>query len=317
MPDQLILAASHKSPQNVAVPDMPLDLTGQLAKDLLDLTARLGARARTRIRSAIRCCWCRWPSPGAWIPATLTEADIAALIRHLRDAAFADRARRLAAYVGGIDTAAERRRRWPAWRSICCGPTRTTARCAGPSTARWSRRTRFAAVFTAHPTFSLPLPSRPAPWPRPPAARPAAGLRIAPPAADHAAQTSSTRPPPPSPTAATRSTGSTRRCCRSPAAPGRTAGPSSTPRPVILSTWVGYDTDGRTDIGWWDTLRLRLEMKRLQLARLHGQVAAAGRAPSALRGARSPRREARSTAQIAAVPGRSRTRRRSPPSRTR
>ncbi len=45
-----------------------------------------------------------------------------------------------------------------------------------------------------------------------------------------------------------------------------------TPRPVVLSTWVGYDTDGRTDIGWWDTLRLRLEMKRLQLARLHAQV---------------------------------------------
>src|SRR5207344_131649 len=46
-----------------------------------------------------------------------------------------------------------------------------------------------------------------------------------------------------------------------------------TPRPIILSSWVGYDTDGRTDIGWWDTLRLRLEMKRLQLSRLHAQVA--------------------------------------------
>ena len=41
---------------------------------------------------------------------------------------------------------------------------------------------------------------------------------------------------------------------------------------MILSSWVGYDTDGRTDIGWWDTLRLRLEMKRLQLTRLHAQV---------------------------------------------
>jgi phosphoenolpyruvate carboxylase len=37
---------------------------------------------------------------------------------------------------------------------------------------------------------------------------------------------------------------------------------------------VGYDTDGRTDIGWWDTLRLRLEMKRRQLERVHTQVAA-------------------------------------------
>jgi phosphoenolpyruvate carboxylase len=46
------------------------------------------------------------------------------------------------------------------------------------------------------------------------------------------------------------------------------------PRPIILSSWVGYDTDGRTDIGWWDTLRLRLEMKRRQLARLLAQVTA-------------------------------------------
>ena len=45
------------------------------------------------------------------------------------------------------------------------------------------------------------------------------------------------------------------------------------PRPVILASWVGYDTDGRTDIGWWDTLRLRLTMKRLQLARVQEQVA--------------------------------------------
>ncbi|MBV8578096.1 MAG: phosphoenolpyruvate carboxylase, partial [Acetobacteraceae bacterium] len=45
------------------------------------------------------------------------------------------------------------------------------------------------------------------------------------------------------------------------------------PRPVILSSWVGYDTDGRTDIGWWDTLRLRLRMKRLQLQRIAEQFA--------------------------------------------
>jgi phosphoenolpyruvate carboxylase len=42
---------------------------------------------------------------------------------------------------------------------------------------------------------------------------------------------------------------------------------------VILSSWVGYDTDGRTDIGWWDTLRLRLIMKRLQLQRLDAALA--------------------------------------------
>ncbi|EHD14719.1 putative phosphoenolpyruvate carboxylase [Commensalibacter intestini A911] len=46
-----------------------------------------------------------------------------------------------------------------------------------------------------------------------------------------------------------------------------------TPCPILLSSWVGYDTDGRTDIGWWDSLRIRLEMKSLQLQRLHNQIA--------------------------------------------
>ena len=45
------------------------------------------------------------------------------------------------------------------------------------------------------------------------------------------------------------------------------------PRPIVLASWVGYDTDGRTDIGWWDTLRLRLTMKQAQLARVRAQVA--------------------------------------------
>jgi phosphoenolpyruvate carboxylase len=48
------------------------------------------------------------------------------------------------------------------------------------------------------------------------------------------------------------------------------------PCPVLLASWVGYDTDGRTDIGWWDTLRLRLTMKRLQLQRLAAQLAPLG-----------------------------------------
>ena len=40
----------------------------------------------------------------------------------------------------------------------------------------------------------------------------------------------------------------------------------------MLSSWVGYDTDGRNDIEWWDTLRFRLRMKRMQLERLTGQL---------------------------------------------
>ena len=40
------------------------------------------------------------------------------------------------------------------------------------------------------------------------------------------------------------------------------------PRPIALGSWVGCDTDGRTDIGWWDTLRYRLESKRSQFTRV-------------------------------------------------
>ena len=74
---------------------------------------------------------------------------------------------------------------------------------------------------------------------------------------------------------------------------------------MILSSWVGYDTDGRTDIGWWDTLRLRLEMKRLQLARLHAQIAALPGNRGAGQRA-SPRRSTPCDAQIAACPDRAR-----------
>ncbi len=39
------------------------------------------------------------------------------------------------------------------------------------------------------------------------------------------------------------------------------------PRLLSIATWVGYDLDGRTDIHWGHTLRLRLEEKALQLFR--------------------------------------------------
>ncbi|GAK33314.1 hypothetical protein JCM17846_17780 [Iodidimonas nitroreducens] len=37
------------------------------------------------------------------------------------------------------------------------------------------------------------------------------------------------------------------------------------PRPFDLASWVGYDMDGRTDIGWADCVRLRLMEKESQL----------------------------------------------------
>ncbi|WP_232631755.1 phosphoenolpyruvate carboxylase [Methylobacterium sp. Leaf118] len=40
------------------------------------------------------------------------------------------------------------------------------------------------------------------------------------------------------------------------------------PKPLAIASWVGCDTDGRTDIGWWDTVRYRLISKRMQFDRL-------------------------------------------------
>ncbi|MDF7675184.1 phosphoenolpyruvate carboxylase [Neisseriaceae bacterium ESL0693] len=42
-----------------------------------------------------------------------------------------------------------------------------------------------------------------------------------------------------------------------------------TPTPIVLASWVGFDTDGRNDISWFDTFRIRLELKIAQLERLN------------------------------------------------
>jgi phosphoenolpyruvate carboxylase len=44
------------------------------------------------------------------------------------------------------------------------------------------------------------------------------------------------------------------------------------PAPIRLASWVGFDTDGRTDISWADSFRLRLELKRLAVGRLAAAV---------------------------------------------
>src|SRR6516165_7080380 len=94
------LAAPHNPPQNEAVPDAPFDRTGPLAQELLELTARITSRAEedpfgnpvllVALAISLRI------EAGAF-----DDAAIGALIGHLRDAAFADRARRIADYVGG------------------------------------------------------------------------------------------------------------------------------------------------------------------------------------------------------------------------
>lgn len=48
------------------------------------------------------------------------------------------------------------------------------------------------------------------------------------------------------------------------------------PAPVRLATWVGYDLDGRTDIHWAHTIRIRLMEKSAQLARYGETLSALG-----------------------------------------
>ena len=250
------------------MPDAPFDRTGPLAQELLELTARTTARAEEDpfgnpvllVALAIS----RRIEAGA-----LDDASIGMLIEYLRDAAFADRARRIADYVGGTDVAAHE--------SVLSELAQRLLRPdPNDSPVRWAEyralveRSRFAVVFTAHPTFALP---------------PAVAHALVETASGRVTTVAGSHRPPPISLAdefaqATAAIANGRDAIdwfnAALLSVARGAWPDRwtelDPRPVILSSWVGYDTDGRTDIGWWDTLRLRLEMKRRQLARLHAQV---------------------------------------------
>ena len=251
------------------MPDIaPLGLASDLAQELLDLTARLGARVAED----------PFGNPVLLVALAITRHmdqgrldhdAVAALISHLRDLAFAARADRLAGYVGGVDLAANE--------TILRTLAQTLLRPdPNDSPIRWAayqalvERPRFAAVFTAHPTFALPE---------------AIGHALAETASGRPSVTEGSHRPPAitlrqefdqATSAIAHGRDAIDRFNMALLDVARSAWPDRwtelTPRPIILSSWVGYDTDGRTDIGWWDTLRLRLEMKRLQLARLEAQV---------------------------------------------
>ena len=196
--------------------------------------------------------------------------SITALVQALRDAAFTDRAARIASYVGGVDIAANRAKLATlAARMVRPDPADSPVPLAAFRAA--TERTRFAAVFTAHPTFSLPLPVETV------LAEMASGREASESFPSHRPKQITLEEE------FTRATAAIQRgrdaldvLCQSileaakEAWPGRWA--DMTPRPVILTSWVGYDTDGRNDIFWWDTLRLRLRMKQMQLVRLQEQL---------------------------------------------
>ncbi|HTU55403.1 MAG TPA: phosphoenolpyruvate carboxylase, partial [Acetobacteraceae bacterium] len=267
-----------------------------LADELLALAARLGARLEEDpfgnpvllVALAIE----RRMDDG-----TLSEEAIGGLIRHLRDAGFADRARRLAHYVGGAEPAENDRVLADlAQHLLRPDPEDSPVRLA--EYRALVERTRFAAVFTAHPTFALP---------------PEVGHALAEMASGRpAAAFASHRPPAitlgqefiEAVAAISNGRDAIDRFNAALLSVARTAWPdrwtSLVPCPIVLASWVGYDTDGRTDIGWWETIRLRLEMKRLQLQRLHAELAVL--APAAPIAARLEAALAAVAAQIDSCP---------------
>ena len=192
----------------------------------------------------------------------LRPDDLAALVGQLRDAAAAGRAARLAGYVGGTDVAANE--------AALAALAGSIAEGSFAAFAGLMSHTRFAAVFTGHPTFASP---------------PEVYAALAGAASGHAMPVfESHRPTAPTleqefdqaVAAITRGRDAIDRLTLALLSAARDRWPTQwmrlAPRPVVLASWVGYDTDGRTDIGWWDTLRLRLRMKQLQLERIAGQV---------------------------------------------
>lgn len=229
----------------------------------------------------------------------LDAESLGALVGALGDAAASDRAGRLSAYLGlaggaepGLATLAARLvRPDPADSPIPFAQYRALVETP-----------RFAAVFTAHPTFSLP---------------PATGAALAEAASSPGGAPLPAGLPhrPVAPRLAEEFEQAVAAIARGRDALDGLAGAlldaaqgvwpdrwaTLVPQPVLLASWVGYDTDGRTDIGWWDTLRLRLTMKRLQLARLAAQLAPLGPPAAALQ-ARVASALAAVDAQRAAVP---------------
>ncbi len=227
----------------------------------------------------------------------ITEGSAERLVAGLAHAAAAERAKRLAGYVGLGNAAAE----MAALADRLVRPDPEDSPVPFAAFREAVERPRFAAVFTAHPTFCLPRETALAlaraacgePLPEDLPHRP-----VAPTLEEEFDQANE---------AILRGRDALDALTRTllEAARGVWADrwQSLVPRPVLLASWVGYDTDGRTDIGWWDSLRLRLTMKMLQIRRVLGQLAPLGDCASVLR-QRLEVAEGAVQAQLAAAPRR-------------
>lgn len=198
----------------------------------------------------------------------ITLATAAALIRHLGREAIAERARRVAAYVG-LDGPGE-----AAFAGVAERLARDAEAAPDPFAAYAASvaRVRFGAVFTAHPTFGM---ARKVAHALAELASGEKGSEVI------AAEDLSFRPDATitlqdefeqARFAVRHARDALDRFNEALLGEARARWPQRwrelAPRPVILASWVGCDTDGRTDIGWWDTLRYRLESKRGQFFRM-------------------------------------------------
>ncbi|WP_245906589.1 phosphoenolpyruvate carboxylase [Teichococcus aestuarii] len=199
-----------------------------------------------------------------------SHADMADALRQIGRAAFLDRAQRLAHAAGAGLAGADAALAGLATRLARPDPDDSPVPLATFRAA--CERPRAAAVFTAHPTFSLPRESTRA------LAQAAGGLPLPDPLPLRPTAPTLTEEFEQAAAAIANGRDALDRLAAAFLGTARAIWPDRwtqlNPRPVILASWVGYDTDGRTDIGWHDTLRLRLRMKRLQLARLAAQIAA-------------------------------------------
>ena len=208
----------------------------------------------------------------------LSTETLRELIRHMTEQGFVKRAQRIRAYVGETGIAANKAR----LRDVILG----LARPGGDGEARPFAEFRsaieqfhYGIVFTAHPTFSMPhalgcLLAQLASGVDD-GQRPASGSETD--AILEQARNFSHRPP--SVTLADEFASALDAIGHAVEAVGklheivldvaRELYPREwsmlVPRLVSLASWVGYDHDGRSDIGWADTLRIRLKSKQGQL----------------------------------------------------
>jgi len=73
------------------------------------------------------------------------------------------------------------------------------------------------------------------------------------------------------------------------------------PEPYRFATWVGYDMDGRTDIGWATCIRFRLQEKALRLERYAARLAEIDPAHGRLANLRTAAAHARAMEQVFAA----------------